>query len=87
MHFIEERKKNERIPVSYLFSMIKALVALNEKQKAGGKRGGDASGSARLPRRRFVRGGRVKRQQAGQSMDLAGKGVCLSGASAGGPLV
>ena len=39
MHFIEERKKNERIPVSYLFPMIKALIGLNEKQKTDGKRG------------------------------------------------
>ena len=73
MHFIEERKKNERIPVSYLFQMIKSLGILNEKQKAYGKRGETQAGQ-RGPRAAalFAESG-LSEQKAGQSMDFAGE--------------
>ena len=52
--------------------MIKALGALNEKQKSGRKARGDASGSARLPRRRFVCGERIERaEESGDLSDFA----------------
>ena len=73
MQFIEERKKNERISVSYLFSMIKSLVALNEKKKANGKRG-EAQAGQRGSRAAalFAKSG-LREGGIGQSMDFAGE--------------
>ena len=51
--------------------MIKALVALNEKQKAGGKRGETQAGQRGSPRRRFACGKGVREGGTGQSMDFA----------------
>ena len=64
MQLIEKRKKIERIPVSYLFPMIKSLGCLKRKAKSGRKARRDASGSARLPRRCFVCEERVKRAES-----------------------
>mgnify|MGYP005794512187 CR=1 FL=1 len=76
MQLIAEEKKSERIPVSRLFSKIKALGALNEKQKSGRKARGDASGSARPPRRRFVFGERVKRAESRAIHGFCGGKTC-----------
>ena len=82
MHFIEERKKNERIPVSYLFQMIKSLGILNEKQKAYGKRGETQAGqrgsrAAAL----FAENGLNERRSRAIYRILRWKDVCLFGAS------
>ena len=82
MQLIEKRKKIERIPVSYLFPMIKSLGCLKRKAKSGRKARRDASGSARLPRRRFVCGERIERaEEPGGPWTLRWKDVCLFGAS------
>ena len=76
MQLIEKRKKIERIPVSYLFPMIKALVGLNEKQKAGGKRGETQAGQRGSPRRRFACGKGVREGGTGRSIRLCGGKTC-----------
>ena len=73
MHFIEERKKNERIPVSYLFQMIKSLGILNEKQKAYGKRGETQAGQRGSRAAALFAESGLSEQKAGQSMDFAGE--------------
>ena len=81
MHFIEKRRKNERIPVAYLFPMIKSLVALNENQKGDGKRGETQAGQRGSRAAALFSESGLNDSKPGNPWALLGKDVCLSGAS------
>ena len=53
--------------------MIKALVGLNEKQKAGGKRGETQAGQRGSRAAALLAGRGLREGGTGQSMDFAGK--------------
>ena len=53
--------------------MIKALVGLNEKQKAGGKRGETQAGQRGSRAAALLAESGLSEQKAGQSMDFAGE--------------
>ena len=81
MQLIEKRKEIERIPVAYLFPMIKALIGLNEKQKAGGKRGETQAGQRGSRAAALFAEIGLNDSKQGDPWTLLGKDVCLFGAS------
>ena len=76
MQFIEERKKNERIPVAYLFPMIKSLVALNENQKGDGKRGETQAGQRGSRAAALLAGIGLREGGIGRSIGFCGGKTC-----------
>ena len=81
MQLIEKRKEIERIPVAYLFPMIKSLVGLNEKQKAGGKRGETQAGQRGSRAAALFAESGLNDSKPGDPWTLRGKDVCLFGHS------
>ena len=76
-----QKKEIKRIPVSEIFPIIKTLVILNEKQKAGGKRGETQAGQRGSRAAALFAEIGLNDSKQGDPWTLLGKDVCLFGAS------